>query len=81
MFTEAMNQRFNTPIVSVGLMEGNQVYMKRDDLIPYSFGGNKARKAFLFCREIDKGGYDIDDTITVRVTGVYPLSESEISAS
>lgn len=58
MFTEAMNQRFNTPIVSVGLMEGNQVYMKRDDLIPYSFGGNKARKAFLFFREIDKGGYD-----------------------
>lgn len=30
---------------------------------------------------IDKGGYDIDDTISVRVTGVYPLSESEISAS
>lgn len=30
---------------------------------------------------IDKGGYDIDDTITVRVTGVYPLSESEISES
>lgn len=30
---------------------------------------------------IDKGGYDLGDTITVRVTGVYPLSESEISES
>lgn len=30
---------------------------------------------------INKGGYDIDDTISVRVTGVYPLSESEISES
>lgn len=38
--------------------QGNQVYIKRDDLIPYSFGGNKARKAFLFFEEIDKGGYD-----------------------
>ena len=58
MFTEAMNQKFNTPIVPIGLIEGNQVYMKRDDLIPYSFGGNKARKAFLFFQEIDKGNYD-----------------------
>lgn len=58
MFTEAMNQKFNTPIVPIGLIEGNHVYMKRDDLIPYSFGGNKARKAFLFFREIDKGNYD-----------------------
>lgn len=58
MFTEAVNQKFNTPIVPIGLIEGNQVYMKRDDLIPYSFGGNKARKAFLFFQEIDKGNYD-----------------------
>lgn len=34
------------------------LYIKRDDLIPYSFGGNKARKAFLFFEEIDKGNYD-----------------------
>lgn len=58
MFTEAMNQKFNTPIVPIGLIEGNHVYMKRDDLIPYSFGGNKVRKAFLFFQEIDKGNYD-----------------------
>lgn len=32
--------------------------MKRDDLIPISFGGNKARKAEYFFREIDNGDYD-----------------------
>ena len=30
---------------------------------------------------IDKGGYDSGSTIAARVTGVYPLSESEISES
>lgn len=47
-----------TPIQFLGEEQGNQLYIKRDDLIPYSFGGNKARKAFLFFEEIDKGGYD-----------------------
>ena len=32
--------------------------MKREDLIPFSFGGNKARKAQLFFKEIDNGNYD-----------------------
>ena len=32
--------------------------MKREDLIPFSFGGNKARKAELFFEEIDRGDYD-----------------------
>lgn len=36
----------------------NHIYIKRDDLIPFSFGGNKARKAVLFFREIDAGDYD-----------------------
>ncbi|MEE1305016.1 MAG: pyridoxal-phosphate dependent enzyme [Agathobacter sp.] len=36
----------------------NNIYVLREDLIPYSFGGNKARKAILFFREIDKGDYD-----------------------
>lgn len=36
----------------------NSIYIKRDDLIPYSFGGNKARKGFLFFKEIDAGNYD-----------------------
>ncbi|HLR21438.1 MAG TPA: GNAT family N-acetyltransferase, partial [Tissierellaceae bacterium] len=30
----------------------NNIYMKRDDLIPFSFGGNKARKAKLFFEDI-----------------------------
>lgn len=30
----------------------NKLYIKRDDLFPYSFGGNKARKAFLFFEDI-----------------------------
>lgn len=49
---------YPTPIQFLGYEQGNQLYIKRDDLIPYSFGGNKARKGFLFFKEIDKGGYD-----------------------
>lgn len=45
---------WNTPIQQI---EKN-LYVKRDDLIPYSFGGNKARKGFLFFKDIDKGDYD-----------------------
>ena len=30
----------------------NEIYIKRDDLIPFSFGGNKARKAAQFYKEI-----------------------------
>lgn len=48
----------NTPIVYIDKYESNDLYIKRDDLIPYSFGGNKARKGFLFFEEIDRGGYD-----------------------
>ncbi|MDG5815669.1 pyridoxal-phosphate dependent enzyme [Chitinispirillales bacterium ANBcel5] len=32
----------------------NAVFIKRDDLIPFSFGGNKARKALLFFEELQK---------------------------
>ena len=49
---------YPTPIQFLGYEQGNQLYIKRDDLIPYSFGGNKARKAFLFFEDIDKGDYD-----------------------
>lgn len=37
----------------------NNFFIKRDDLIPYSFGGNKARKAIKFYKTIDDGCYDI----------------------
>lgn len=47
-----------TPLQKLGEFSGNHLYIKRDDLIPYSFGGNKARKAILFFNEIDKGNFD-----------------------
>lgn len=36
----------------------NRIYIKRDDLLPFSFGGNKARKAVNFFQVIDVGDYD-----------------------
>ena len=36
----------------------NQIFIKRDDFIPFSFGGNKARKALLFFEDFDKGDYN-----------------------
>ncbi len=47
-----------TPIVRLKDETIDKLYIKREDLIPYSFGGNKARKAALFFEEIDQGGYD-----------------------
>lgn len=47
-----------TPIVKLsGCYDGglgNEIYIKRDDFIPFSFGGNKARKAAYFYREIQE---------------------------
>lgn len=47
-----------TIIQNLGEYQGNYLWMKREDLIPFSFGGNKARKAQLFFKDIDKGDYD-----------------------
>ena len=58
MSIENTQLRCNTPIVYMGMEQGNNLYIKRDDLVPYSFGGNKARKGVLFFEEIEKGGYD-----------------------
>ena len=55
----ARNSIVETPIQYLGGVLGNRLFVKREDLIPFSFGGNKARKAFLFFNEIDYGGYDI----------------------
>lgn len=48
----------STIIQDLGEYRGNHLFIKRDDTIPFSFGGNKARKASLFFQEIDKGNYD-----------------------
>lgn len=47
-----------TPIVDLGEYCNNHLWIKREDLIPFSFGGNKARKAIFFFDDIDKGDYD-----------------------
>lgn len=47
-----------TVIQDLGIYQNNNLYIKREDMIPFSFGGNKARKAYLFFQEIEKGGYD-----------------------
>lgn len=47
-----------TPVQDLGEYHGNHLWIKREDLLPFSFGGNKARKAELFFREIDRGQYD-----------------------
>lgn len=44
----------NTPIQCLGEFENNQLYIKREDFVPFSFGGNKARKAQLFFEDIKK---------------------------
>ena len=47
-----------TIIQDLGNYNGNHLWIKREDLIPFSFGGNKARKVELFFQEIDSGNYD-----------------------
>lgn len=51
-------ESMKTPILRIDRILDNELYIKRDDLIPYSFGGNKARKAALFFEEILNGEYD-----------------------
>ncbi|MCX4321340.1 MAG: pyridoxal-phosphate dependent enzyme [Lachnospiraceae bacterium] len=49
-----------TPIVKMSGGYGeNQYYIKREDMIPFSFGGNKARKAAEFYKEIRACGADV----------------------
>ncbi len=47
-------------ITPIALLEDeeNRIFIKRDDFVPVSFGGNKARKALHFFKEIDEGGYN-----------------------
>lgn len=47
-----------TPIQNIGEQSGNMLFVKREDLLPFSFGGNKARKAELFFQDIEKQGSD-----------------------
>lgn len=57
MYIGQIKMSEKTPIQEIK-SPGNNIYIKRDDLYPYSFGGNKARKGKLFFDKIDKGKYD-----------------------
>lgn len=48
-----------TPIHLLSTKSNNEIYIKRDDLLPFSFGGNKARKAVNFFSEILLKGYNV----------------------
>ncbi len=49
-----------TPVVRLsGDYSDNEIWIKREDLIPFSFGGNKARKAAYFYRDIQKEQPDV----------------------
>lgn len=50
--------KFDERIYKINSMKENSLYIMRDDLIPFSFGGNKARKARYFLKEILENGYD-----------------------
>lgn len=54
---------YSTPIQKTNLsVSENSLFIKRDDLIPFSFGGNKVRKAILFFKDLEK--YACDCVIT-----------------
>ena len=55
----AARSLLNTPVQALGAWQGNQLWIKREDMIPFCFGGNKARKAQLFFQAIDEGGHDV----------------------
>ncbi|MDE7183669.1 MAG: pyridoxal-phosphate dependent enzyme [Lachnospiraceae bacterium] len=49
-----------TPIAPLRMVCGqNRFWIKRDDLLPFSFGGNKVRKAAEFYKEIKESGADV----------------------
>lgn len=50
-------KQFKTPIIQIQ-NEHNEIYIKRDDLIPFSFGGNKVRIALEFINDVEKQGKD-----------------------
>lgn len=45
-------------IQTLGQVGNNTLYIKREDLLPFSFGGNKARKAIYFLNEIKANDAD-----------------------
>lgn len=48
-----------TPLHYLFQLDKNVLYIKRDDLLPFAFGGNKARKATYFLKEILEHSYNV----------------------
>lgn len=48
-----------TPICEIESINKNRIFIKREDLLPFSFGGNKARKSKLFFEDIKKKLCDV----------------------
>lgn len=66
-----------TPIVEMSGNYGqNRYFIKREDMIPFSFGGNKARKAAEFYKEIKASGADV-----VMTYGSYSSNHCRIIAN
>lgn len=47
-------RNFESDIYKIDYIKENEIYIMRDDLIPFSFGGNKARKMNYFLKDIEK---------------------------
>jgi len=56
---EYFSKYLSTPIQYLGEFGTNWLWIKREDMIPFCFGGNKVRKARVFFQEIDIGSYDV----------------------
>lgn len=57
MFIEKSSNTLS-PIQYLGNEFGNHLFIKREDLIPFSFGGNKARKARLFFDHLERNKHN-----------------------
>lgn len=49
---------YATPIHPIGDRAGNRVWVKREDLLPFSFGGNKVRFAQYYLEDMERRGAD-----------------------
>ena len=49
--------QIKTPVIQIP-DEKNSIYIKREDLFPFSFGGNKVRIALEFINDMKKQGKD-----------------------
>lgn len=47
---------YDTVIHPVSSLEDNQIYIKREDMLPFSFGGNKVRFAQYFIEDMERQG-------------------------